>query len=148
MDPERRLMKTAKELVGQTLEAIVVLNNYTYPRSEAKSGEFAIVKMRVKDIISGEIPEEFAERYLEGTLIITVSGNMPKFEMDMEYRLVCKLIINKKYGPQYECQAVRLNYNLDDVNDQKNFFSFFMSDRMVELLFSMYDDPIKILANK
>ena len=94
-------MKTAKELVGQTLEAIVVLNNYTYPRSEAKSGEFAIVKMRVKDIISGEIPEEFAERYLEGTLIITVSGNMPKFEMDMEYRLVCKLIINKKYGPQY-----------------------------------------------
>lgn len=141
-------MKTAKELVGQTLEAIVVLNNYTFPRSEPKSGEFAIVKMRVKDIISGEIPEEFIDRYLEGILIITVSGNMPKFEEGMDYRLVCKLTINKKYGPQYECQAVRLNYNLEDVNDQKNFFSFFMSDRMIELLFSMYDEPMKILANK
>lgn len=141
-------MKEAKELVGQTLEAIVFLNNYTYPRSKAKSGEFAIVKMRVKEIISGEIPEELADRYLEGTLIITVSGNMPRFEIGMEYRLTGKLVINKKYGPQYECQAVRLNYNLDDLNDQKNFFSFFMSDRMINLLFSMYDDPIKILANK
>ena len=100
-------IKEAKELVGQTLEAIVFLNNYTYPRSEAKSGEFAIVKMRVKEIISGEIPEELAGRYLEGTLIITVSGNMPKFEVGMEYRLTGKLVINKKYGPQYECQAVR-----------------------------------------
>ena len=119
-------MKEAKELVGQTLEAIVFLNKYTYPRSKAKSGEFAIVKMRVKEIISGEIPEELADRYLEGTLIITVSGNMPRFEIGMEYRLIGKLVINKKYGPQYECQAVRLNYNLDNVNDQKNFFSFFI----------------------
>ena len=77
-------MKNAKELVGQKIEAVVILNNYTFPRSQPRSGDFAIVKMRVKDILSGEIPEEMAERYLDGSLIITASGNMPKFEEGME----------------------------------------------------------------
>lgn len=141
-------MKKAKELVGQKIEAIVVLNNYTFPRSQPKSGDFAIVKMRVKDILSGEIPEEMAEKYLDGSLTITVSGNMPKFEEGMEYRLVGKLVVNKKYGPQYECEAARLNYNLDDEQDQKNFFSFFMSDRLINLLFDTYENPMQLLADK
>lgn len=141
-------MRKAEQMRGEELEADITLNNYTFPRGNVESGNFAIAKVRVEKVISGELPEEFAEKYLDGLLIITINGNMPKLEMGMKYRFVGKLTINKKYGPQYDCESIRLNYNLSDPQEQKNFFSFFMSDRLINLLFDTYDNPIQLLANK
>ena len=141
-------MKEAKQLVGEKLEAAVYLNHYVYPRSNAQSGDFAVVKMKVKEIISGELPIEMVSDYTSDNLVITVSGRMPKFEAGIEYRLVGTLVINKKHGAQYDCEAVRINCDLSDPKDQKNFFSYFMTDNLINLLFDMYENPMQLLADK
>lgn len=141
-------MKEAKQMVGEKLEAVVYLNHYLYPRSNAKSGDFAVVKMRVAEIISGELPIEFVPDYTANNLVIVVSGRMPKFEAGIEYRLIGALVVNKKYGPQYDCESARINCDLTDPKDQKNFFSYFMTDNLINLLFDMYENPMQLLADK
>lgn len=141
-------MREAKQMVGEKLEAIAYLQHYLYPRGDAKSGDFAIVKMRIKEIVSGELPIEMAPDYTSDNLVVVLSGRMPKFEVGIEYRFVGVLTINKKYGPQYECEAVRINCDITDPSDQKNFFSYFMTDNMINLLFDMYENPMQLLADK
>lgn len=141
-------MKEARELIGQEATMIVELNNYTYPRNGAKSGDFAIAKVRVKKYVKGEVPLEFSENYEGDCLVVAIAGRMPRMDPGEEYVFTGKMAVDRKYGPQYECVSMRLNYDMKNEADQRNFFSFFMSDRMIDLLFDKFDDPVRLLEEK
>ena len=141
-------MKEARELIGQEATMIVELNNYTYPRNGAKSGDFAIAKVRVKKYVKGEVPLEFSENYEGDCLVVAIAGRMPRMDPGEEYVFTGKMAVDRKYGPQYECVSMRLNYDMKNEADQRNFFSFFMSDRMIDLLFDKFEDPVRLLEEK
>ena len=141
-------MKTAKELKGSRLVAKVRLHNYRFPRSKIESGNYAIIVFDVISIVEGQLPIECEMPTSPGSYQFIGVGNMPKIEPGSEYIFQGSLIIDKQWGPQYEVEAVRLNYDLDKEEDQRKFFSYFMTDRQVDLLFNECENPIDYLESK
>lgn len=136
---------TNNKLVGQEVTAKVVLHNYRFPKNHAPvSGEYAIVIFEVLEVISGVI--DGSCRMPTGYIVVT--GNMPRIESGMEYIFSGTLSIDKQWGPQYQCSNIHFAYNMDKVEDQKKFFSFFMSENQIEALFAAVDNPIRILEQK
>jgi len=123
------------------IKAKVALVHYRYPRSGHASGDYAIVILHVLSVLEGVIIPTVDN-------FITVTGNMPKLISGQEYLLTANLIDNKKYGRQYEVESMRLNYDMDNEEDQRKFFSFFMTERQIDLLFNSVDNPIECLQNK
>lgn len=133
------------KLLNKNVTAKVTLHNYRYPKNKVPiSGEYAIVLFNVEDVIDGEIPGECFSNY--GAIVVT--GNLPRIEDGMEYLFTGKLIFDAQWGPQYECIDIHLAYNMEDKEDQKKFFSFFMTDNQVNLLFDNYDNPVDLLYQK
>ena len=135
-------MKTSLDLKGQRLIAKVRLNNYRYPRSGHKAGDYAIVIMNVINIIEGELSIENRDKK------ITIVGNMPKIEETSEYIFQGIADFDKTWGMQYQLENLRLNYNMSNEDDQRKFFSYFMTERQVEMLFSSGSNPIDMLEQK
>lgn len=128
------------------ITAKVQLNNYRFPRNKVHvSGEFAIVLLNVKETIEGEIPSSAFTSYGDNTII--VNGEMPKLEKGVDYILQAKQVVDPKWGIQYKCENIRMDYNLDAREDQEKFFSFFLTDHQIESLYSVYDNPIPLLRD-
>ena len=134
--------KTSKELVGERLLAKVKLTSYRFPKSGHGTGEFAIVNLWPMEIYEGELPTDLDED------TITATGRMPHLTTSETYILQGVLVIDKQWGPQFQVEDIHLNYNMKDRDDQKAFFSFFMTERQAELLFAEYDNPVDLLENK
>lgn len=134
--------KTSKELVGERLVAKVKLTSYRFPKSGHGAGEFAIVNLWPMEIYEGELPTDLDED------TITATGRMPHLTTSETYILQGVLVIDKQWGPQFQVEDIHLNYNMKDREDQKAFFSFFMTERQAELLFAEYDNPVDLLENK
>lgn len=140
--------KTAKELVGTTISAKVKLHNYRFPRSGHVSGDFAIVVLDVIRVIEGAIPGECELKKFPGKYQIIASGRLPKLDEKSEYIFFGKLIIDKEWGPQYETEAIHLDYDLTREEDQRKFFSYFMTERQIDLLFEIHSNPLQLLKDK
>lgn len=141
-------MPIAKDMKGSTLRARVRFLRMTYPRSGHVPGEFAICSFMVKDIIDGELPTELTDASMILAPEFVAKGNMPKMDVGVDYIFQGKLIIDPRYGPQYAVDMVRLDYDMKDKEDQKKFFSYFMTERQVDLLFQGDADPVKWLEEK
>ena len=142
-------MKTASELKGSRLKAEVTLNHIRFPRSH-EPGEFAIAYFDVSKVLDGEIPSEF--RVDGGALgldlfSICAKGNMPTLERGNKYILQGKLEIDPKWGPQYQTEQVRLDFNLTNREDQRAFFKKFLTANQVDLLMEGSDNPVKWLED-
>ena len=126
------------------ITAKVQLNNYRFPKNKAHvSGEFAIVLLKVTELQEGTIPESAYTSYGDGTII--VNGTMPRLERGVDYVLQAKQVVDPKWGIQYKCESISMDYNLDNREDQEKFFSFFLTPHQIESLYSFYDDPIPLL---
>lgn len=136
---------TVEQLVGKTITAKVKLHRYRYPENQVHvSGTYAIAVLELVELIEGEMtPECFNKK---GYFIL--SGNMPKLDREVIYTLHAKLIFHKTYGYQYECENIVLGYDMSKKEDQEKFFSFFLTDRQINALFSMYSNPLEILDQK
>lgn len=122
----------------------VSLHNYRYPRDKVHvSGDFAIVLFHVVKEIDGVIDPNSYTQYGINTII--VRGNMPRIDTDVEYVLDAKRDNDPKWGVQYVCENIRMDYNMENTEDQKKFLSYFLTDRQIESLFSSYPNPIKLL---
>lgn len=143
-------MKQAKplyntKLLNKNVTAKVTLHNYRYPKNKVHvSGEYAIVLFNVEEVVDGEIPAECFSSY--GAIVVT--GNLPRIEDGMEYLFTGKLIFDPQWGPQYDCLDIHLAYDMEDKEDQRKFFSFFMTENQVNLLFDHYDNPVDLLYQK
>ena len=117
------------------------LHNYRFPKNKAhNSGEYAIVLLEVIDILEGNIPENAYTHYGHRTIIVT--GNMPRLNYDIEYKVQAKRVTDPKWGIQYDCESIRMNYNLDAPEDQRKFLSFFLTDSQIDILFNQFENPI------
>ena len=126
------------------ITATVQLNNYRFPKNRKPvPGESCIVLLKVKEVTEGEIPSNAYTSYGENTII--VKGNMPYLDKDIDYILQAKQILDPKWGVQYRCENIRMNYDLDKKEDQVKFFSYFLTEKQIESLYSYYDDPIPLL---
>ncbi len=141
-------MKTAAELKGTDVVAKVTLHNYRYPRTKVQSGEYAIVVLDVENVIEGEIPVELQKTNIFGSTSIIASGKMPKLEEDKEYLFVGRLLIDPKWGPQYECLSIHLDYDMNSEEDQRKFFSYFLTEHQIEALFALDPNPVQFLEQK
>ena len=140
--------KTAKELVGSRIVAKIKLHNYRYPKAGHTSGNFAIVIFDVIRLIEGQIPSECEVKGFPGKYKITVTGELPKIDEKSEYVLQGVLHIDREWGPQYQPESLRLDYDLTREEDQRKFFSYFMTDRQVDMLFAGDQNPIDFLEQK
>lgn len=141
-------MKTAAELNGTQLVAKVTLHNYRYPRHNVHSGDFAIVVLDVVKVIEGEIPVELQKTDIWGRINLMAKGKMPKLDLGEEYLFIGKLIIDGSYGPQYECLSIHLDYDMTSPDDQRKFFSYFLTERQIDLLFELDSNPVQLLESK
>lgn len=137
-------MANAHELVGKTITATVKLHRYRYPLGTHVSGTYAVAVLDVIKVLEGELGDGCLDRNDH----MILAGNMPKLEEGIEYTLEAKLVTHKDYGFQYECLSLHLAYNMQDKEDQKKFFSFFLTDKQIEALFEAYDNPVAILDQK
>ena len=140
--------KTATQLVGSEITAKVQLHNYRFPRSGHVSGDYAIVIFDIVRVIEGELPQECRLKGAINQYQITAVGEMPRIKENVEYVFNGTLIVDKEWGPQYTVTDVRLDYDLSRADDQRKFFSYFMTDKQVEALFSATDSPLELLERK
>ena len=143
----------AQQLKGQRLRAQVKLVRVLYPRQH-EPGEFAIAVLEVLEVLEGEIPDEFRETTehfsyggVNKNVEITVKGNMPAMRPDLEYIFQGILDIDKRYGPGYNVEQLRLDYNMDTEEDQRKFFLAFLTEKQVEALMAPGNNPLKWLED-
>ncbi len=129
------------------IKAKVRLHNYRFPKERVPvSGAFAIIVFDVIEVKEGNIPLAAYEN--AGTKSIIVAGEMPRIEKEMEYNLEAVLVKDRKYGLQYKCKNIQTAYDLKNADDQRAFFSYFLTEKQIESLFGMYDNPVEKLANR
>jgi len=133
-------------MADKFITAKVQLNNYRFPKNKAHvSGEYAIVLLNVIEVTEGDIPSAAFTSY--GNHTIVVNGGMPRLEKGVDYILQAKQVVDPKWGIQYKCENIRMDYNMDKREDQEKFFSFFLTEHQIESLYSFYDNPIPLLEN-
>jgi len=141
-------MKTAKELIGKQIVAKVTLDHYRWPRKKTDilPGHFAIVVFDLVSLVKGEIPENFK---INDGYSLTVTGNtMPLLNKKARYVLTGTLKLDQRYGLQYVVDEIHLDYDLTREEDQRTFFSFFMSADRIDQLFDTIKDPLRALQTK
>lgn len=123
-----------------------ILHNYTFPSSKGahSSGGYCVVKMDVVEVLEGELPEEFYDHNRR----VTVVGYTQRFDEGIEYIITGKPANDKKYGWQIQCESSRMAFEIKTIEDQKKFFSCFMTENQISMLFSQCDDPISLLKNR
>ena len=144
-------MRTAEELIGKQIVVKATLDHYRWPRkkTEILPGHFAIVVFNVLAVLQGEIPSDFDVGVVEQDYQIIVTGNtMPLLQKRAHYVLTGTLKNDRKYGLQYVVDEIHLDYDLTKKEDQRTFFSFFMSDDRIDQLFETLEDPLKALQTK
>ena len=129
----------------RNVTAKVVLHHYRFPKTKAHvSGDFAIVLCEVKEVLSGEIPEEA----FDAKNCICITGKMPRLDTGLDYFFQGTLVQDEKWGMQYNVTLVRLAYNLDTPENQRKFFGFFLSDYQMDKLFAAFPNPVALLEKK
>ena len=130
--------------MSQNITAVVQLNNYRFPKAKAPvSGEYAIVLLNVIELTEGDIPPSAFTAYGKNSIIVT--GKMPRLEKEVRYIMQAKLVRDPKYGIQFSCENIRMDYNLDKKEDQIKFFSYFLTENQITSLYDMYDNPVPFL---
>ena len=152
------MIKFAKEKsivtkTGKNIKFKGIISAVMWPKdlSEHLPGDNAIVKIRIVKVLVGEdivSPDEF----------ITIKGPMPRIEYyaakdeDMRdnttYIVSASQIIDSIWGTQYEVNNMRMDFPLESIEDQKKFLSRVLTEKQVEALFGLSDNPIKLLEDR
>lgn len=142
-------MPEASQIKDKRLKARVAFKTLLFPKKH-EPGEFAIAVFHVLKVLEGEVPEERSQGdpFLEiNTTEICVKGNMPTLDKTVEYIFQGNLVIDKKYGPRYDVEQLRLDYDLSSIADQRKFFSAFLTEKQVDALMAASDNPMKWLED-
>lgn len=140
----------AAELIGKQVILKVRLDHYRWPRkkTEILPGHFAIVIFDLLSVVQGSVPEEFRREGGDGFDIIATGYTLPVLNNRTRYVLTGTLKNDKKYGYQYEIDEIHLDYDLTKEEDQRTFFSVFMTEDRIDQLFAAVPNPLKALQEK
>ena len=119
------------------------LDHITYPRSGQISGSWTIATFNLLEVLEGDFPIE-----LEWKNQFVAKGKMPALNNTDTYIISAFVIEDEKYGLQLETESMYVDYNLDDIEEQKKFFSFFLTPNQVEILYSQFEEPMRLLKER
>lgn len=119
------------------------LDHITYPRSGQISGSWTIATFNLLEVLEGDFPIE-----LEWKNQFVAKGKMPALNNTDTYIISAFVIEDGKYGLQLETESMYVDYDLDDVEEQRKFFSFFLTPNQVEILYSQFEDPMRLLKER
>ena len=119
------------------------LDHITYPRSGQISGSWTIATFNLLEVLEGDFPIE-----LEWKNQFVAKGKMPALNNTDTYIISAFVIEDEKYGLQLETESMYVDYNLDDIEEQKKFFSFFLTPNQIEILYSQFEDPMRLLKER
>ena len=119
------------------------LDHITYPRSGQISGSWTIATFNLLEVLEGDFPIE-----LEWKNQFVAKGKMPALNNTDTYIISAFVIEDEKYGLQLETESMYVDYNLDDIEEQRKFFSFFLTPNQVEILYSQFEDPMRLLKER
>ena len=119
------------------------LDHITYPRSGQISGSWTIATFNLLEVLEGDFPIE-----LEWKNQFVAKGKMPALNNTDTYIISAFVIEDEKYGLQLETESMYVDYDLDDIEEQRKFFSFFLTPNQVEILYSQFEDPMRLLKER
>ena len=119
------------------------LDHITYPRSGQISGSWTIATFNLLEVLEGDFPIE-----LEWKNQFVAKGKMPALNNTDTYIISAFVIEDEKYGLQLETESMYVDYDLDDVEEQRKFFSFFLTPNQIEILYSQFEDPMRLLKER
>ena len=119
------------------------LDHITYPRSGQISGSWTIATFNLLEVLEGDFPIE-----LEWKNQFVAKGKMPALNNTDTYIISAFVIEDEKYGLQLETESMYVDYDLDDIEEQRKFFSFFLTPNQIEILYSQFEDPMRLLKER
>lgn len=114
-----------------------------YPKNGVyQDGEFAIVSVKVEECIKGDVKLH----PIYGTA--TIKGNIPFLEASGTYRVVAREEYDEKFKSYgYIVEFMHEVVNLDTEEQQREFFSSFITEKQINALFETFDNPMEVIKN-
>ena len=132
-----------EEIMDKKVRLKARLDRVIYPKTGQTSGTWTIAAFNLLEVLDGEMPPVFLL-----SNHFTAKGRMPALNTRDEYTISARLVKDEKYGLQYEIDTMCLDYDMDDEEDQRKFFSFFLTPNQIESLYEQFDNPIELLQNR
>lgn len=129
--------------MAEYIEAKVTLNRVLFPKSKHQDGDYCIASMYLKEAIEGDIKLD------ETWETLTVVGNMPKLRTNTVYTLKAEKEYNDKYKSfQYKVKYIGVPMVANTKEGQKLFFEAVLTEKQVESLFEVFDNPLQIIMEE
>jgi len=109
-----------------------------YPKTIHNSGEFAIMKFEVIEVLEGGNINEIA----------IFKGNMCEIVWDEVYTVVAEEVIDPTWGKQYNVKYIGQPASLSTVEEQRLFLSKVLTDNQVQNLFETFSDPLQVILSR
>lgn len=132
-----------EEIMDKKVRLKARLDRVIYPKTGQTSGTWTIAAFNLLEVLDGEMPPVFLL-----SNHFTAKGRMPALNTRDEYTISARLVKDEKYGLQYEIDTMCLDYDMDDEEDQRKFFSFFLTPNQIESLYEQFDNPVELLQNR
>lgn len=132
-----------EEIMDKKVRLKARLDRVIYPKTGQVSGTWTIAAFNLLEVLDGDMPPVFLL-----SNHFTAKGRMPALNTRDEYTISARLVKDEKYGLQYEIDTMCLDYDMDDEEDQRKFFSFFLTPNQIESLYEQFDNPIELLQNR
>lgn len=116
----------------------VKYNHKIYPRTPHSSGEFAIMRFEIVEILEGE----------DIGIIETFKGDMCEIEWGEIYTVIAERVEDPTYGKQYEIKYIGQPAKLDSKEEQKIFLSKILTENQIKNLYDSLEDPIKVIMSR
>ena len=132
-----------EEIMDKKVRLKARLDRVIYPKTGQSSGTWTIAAFNLLEVLDGDVPPVFLL-----SNHFTAKGRMPALNTRDEYTISARLVKDEKYGLQYEIDTMCLDYDMDDEEDQRKFFSFFLTPNQIESLYEQFDNPVELLQNR
>lgn len=129
--------------MDKRVELHVKRSRVMFPKTGTyKSGDFAIVAVKVVKIIEGE-------PHIHPTYhTITIKGKLPVMDKDSTYRIVATETYESKFNSySYMISYIQELMSLDSTEDQIIFLSRVLSQTQLTNLVNTYDNPLEVIAS-
>ena len=140
---DTRYALASEEIMDKKVRLKARLDRVIYPKTGQTSGTWTIAAFNLLEVLDGDVPPVFLL-----SNHFTAKGRMPALNTRDEYTISARLVKDEKYGLQYEIDTMCLDYDMDDEEDQRKFFSFFLTPNQIESLYEQFDNPVELLQNR
>ena len=140
---DTRYALASEEIMDKKVRLKARLDRVIYPKTGQSSGTWTIAAFNLLEVLDGDVPPVFLL-----SNHFTAKGRMPALNTRDEYTISARLVKDEKYGLQYEIDTMCLDYDMDDEEDQRKFFSFFLTPNQIESLYEQFDNPVELLQNR